>query len=242
LKHEYQEKALHEFRHHSGDGSGAAGDQPDGVHREHETKAAAQRSIDMTEATSSVRFQMMQNRLHLQNYLLSGDTRDVEKMNDGEHQLSDALHHAQELANSEQQRGSLEKVQGLEQAWGNEFANPLVDKRRAVDSGNATVAELQIFYLQKDPNSWVSHSSDVLDDVDRENRKLLDERRTPMKWRPPGRFWRRSSVPCSRWPGRHHCLPHGHRNHRTARPLDSRGGPDRPVRRSRAHHRRSRQG
>jgi methyl-accepting chemotaxis protein len=30
-----------------------------------------------------------------------------------------------------------------------------VDKRRAVDSGNATVAELQIFYLQKDPNAWV---------------------------------------------------------------------------------------
>jgi methyl-accepting chemotaxis protein len=118
------------------------------VQREHETKAAAQRSIDMTEATSSVRFEMMQNRLHLQNYLLSGDTRDVEKMNEGERQLSDALHHAQELSNSTQQRNSLEKVQTLEQSWGTEFANPLVDKRRGVDSGNATVAELQIFYLQ----------------------------------------------------------------------------------------------
>ena len=147
------------------------------VQREHETKAAAQRSIDMTEVTSSVRFEMMQNRLHLQNYLLSGDTRDVEKMNDGEHVLNDKLRHAQELANSPQQRNSLEKVQGLEQAWGNEFASPLVEKRRAVDGGNATVAELQIFYLQKDPNSWVSRSSEVLDDVDRENRKLLDERR-----------------------------------------------------------------
>jgi methyl-accepting chemotaxis protein len=147
------------------------------VQREHETKAAAQRSIDMTEATSMVRFQMMQNRLHLQNYLLSGDTRDVEKMNDGEHQLSDALRHAQELANSAQQRSSLEKVQGLEQSWNNDFANPLVDKRRGVDSGNATVAELQIFYLQKDPNAWVAHSSDVLDEVDRENRLLLEQRR-----------------------------------------------------------------
>ncbi len=147
------------------------------VQREHETKAAAQRSIDMTEATSSVRFQMMQNRLHLQNYLLSGDTRDVEKMTDGEHQLSEALHHAQELATSTQQRSSLEKVQASEQAWGSEFADPLVDKRRAVDSGNATVAELQIFYLQKGPNSWVTRSSDILDEVDRENRQLLDVRR-----------------------------------------------------------------
>jgi methyl-accepting chemotaxis protein len=148
-----------------------------GVHREHETKAAAQSSIDMTEATSLVRFEMMQNRLHLQNYLLSGDTRDVEKMNDGEHQLGDALRHTEELANSQQQRSSLEKVQRLEQGWNTDFAGPLVEKRRAVDGGNATVAELQIFYLQKDPNSWVSRSSEVLDDVDRENQKLLDERR-----------------------------------------------------------------
>ena len=148
-----------------------------GVHREHEAKAAAQRSIEMAQATSWVRFQMMQNRLHLQNYLLSGDSRDVEKINDGERQLSDALRRAEDLANSTQQRGNLEKVQALEQGWSNEFANLLVEKRRAVDSGNATVAELQIFYLQKDPNSWVARSSDVLDEVDRENRKQLEERR-----------------------------------------------------------------
>ncbi len=148
-----------------------------GVHREHETKAAAQRSIDMTEATSLVRFEMMQNRLHLQNYLLSGDTRDVEKMNEGEHRLIEAVHHAEDLASSAEQRNSLGKMEGIELSWGNDFANPLVDKRRAVDNGNATVAELQIFYLQKDPSSWISRSSDVLDDVDRENRKLLEERR-----------------------------------------------------------------
>ncbi len=149
-----------------------------GVHREHETKAAAQSSINMTEATSAVRFEMMQNRLHLQSYLLSGDTRDVDKMNDGERKLEAALRHAEELANSPQQRSSLETVQAMEQAWGNQFATPLLDKRRAVDNGNATVAELQIFYLQKDPNAWISRSTDILDDVDRENHKLLDERRS----------------------------------------------------------------
>jgi methyl-accepting chemotaxis protein len=147
------------------------------LQREHETKAAAQRTIDMTEATSTVRFQMIHNRLYLQDYLLSGDTRAVDKMNDGERLLTEALHHAEELSTSSQQKSNLDKVQTLEQSWAGDFANPLVDKRRAVDSGNATVAELQIFYLQKDPNSWVSRSSDVLDDVDLENRKLLDERR-----------------------------------------------------------------
>jgi methyl-accepting chemotaxis protein len=147
------------------------------VYREHETKAAAQRSMDMTQATSMVRFELMQNRLHLQNYLLSGDTRDLEKMNDGVHRLTDVLRRAQGLGNSDQQRTSLERVQQFEQSWGVEFANPLAEKRRQVDSGNATVAELQIFYLQKDPNSWVSRSSDVLDQVDQMNLKLLEERR-----------------------------------------------------------------
>jgi methyl-accepting chemotaxis protein len=147
------------------------------VFREHATKAAAQRSLDMTEATSAVRFQMMQNRLHLQNYLLSGDTRDVEKMTDGARLLGETLRKAQELANSDQQRHALEKVQQLEQSWLSEFASPLSDKRRQVDSGNATVAELQIFYLQKDPNSWVTRSSESLEDADAQNRKLLEERR-----------------------------------------------------------------
>jgi len=142
-------KLYWEFRRHSGDGPVLLAINLVAVQREHETKAAAQRSIDMTEATSSVRFQMMQNRLHLQNYLLSGDTRDVEKMTDGEHQLSDALHHAQELANSP----SSAPVSKRCRVWSNRGApisqNPLVDKRRGVDSGNATVAELRFFICKR---------------------------------------------------------------------------------------------
>src|SRR5436189_3387882 len=84
------------------------------VYREHETKAAAQRSMDMTQATSLVRFEMMQNRLHLQNYLLSGDTRDVEKMNEGVRHLAEALKRAQGLAKHEQQHTSTDNIQQLD--------------------------------------------------------------------------------------------------------------------------------
>ncbi len=148
----------------------------------HDTRAAAQRSMDMNQATSMVRFEMMQNRLNLQNYLLSGDTRDVEKMNDGVRRLGDALHRAQGLVSNDQQRPALDKVQQLEQSWSTDFATSLVEKRRQVDSGNATVAELQIFYLQKDPGSWVSRSSEVLDQVDQLNLKLYDDRRQSDQW------------------------------------------------------------
>ena len=44
------------------------------VLREHAAKDAAKVSLELADATNEVRFQMMQNRLYLSNYLLSGDT------------------------------------------------------------------------------------------------------------------------------------------------------------------------
>ena len=58
------------------------------VQREHAAKAAAAASLDMAEATDSVKFQMLQNRLYLNSYLLSGDTREVDHMNEGIHALT----------------------------------------------------------------------------------------------------------------------------------------------------------
>jgi methyl-accepting chemotaxis protein len=147
------------------------------VQREHAAKAAAAASLQLTDATNAVRFQMMQNRLYLSNYLLSGDTREVDRMNDGLRALNSKLEEGRSLANSEQERAALEKVQQLEQTWSKEFAQPLIDKRKDVDSGNATVAELQIFYLQKDAGSWVKNSTEALDVADVENRKLVEARR-----------------------------------------------------------------
>ncbi len=147
------------------------------VQREHAAKAAATASLELADATNEVRFQMMQNRLYLSNYLLSGDTREVERMNEGLRILNDKLQQGSALANSEQERTALTKVDQLEQSWAKEFAQPLIDKRKDVDSGNATVAELQIYYLQKDASSWVKNSTDALDVADGENRKLVEARR-----------------------------------------------------------------
>jgi methyl-accepting chemotaxis protein len=147
------------------------------VQREHAAKAAAAASLQLADATDAVRFQMMQNRLYLSNYLLSGDTREVDRMNDGLRTLNEKLEQGKELSNSDQEKAALGKVQQLEQSWGKEFAQPLIDKRRDVDSGNATVAELQIYYLQKDASSWVKNSTDALEVADGENRKLVEVRR-----------------------------------------------------------------
>jgi methyl-accepting chemotaxis protein len=147
------------------------------VQREHSAKAAASQALQMAQTNDKIRFQMMQNRLYLSNYLLSGDTREVERLTDGTRLLQDELQKGQTLANSEQQKAALQRVQSSEQSWIREFATPLMDKRKEVDGGNATVAELQIFYLQKDASSWVKSATEHLDTADQENTKVLDARR-----------------------------------------------------------------
>jgi len=148
------------------------------VFRERSAKASASQALQLSDATDKVRFQMMQNQLYLTNYLLSGDSREVDHMNEGVHLLADRLQAARNLAESDQQRATFEKLQQTEQSWAHDFAAPLVEKRKDVDSGNATVAELQIFYLQKDAASWVKTASDYLDVADQESHKVLEQRRS----------------------------------------------------------------
>ncbi len=147
------------------------------VEREHSAKSAAQVSMDMSDATEAVRFQIMQNGLYLSNYLLSGDTREMDRMNEGSRLLNDHLTKAQTLSTSDQQKSALEKVQQLAHSWNAEFALPLAEKRKEVDAGNVTVAELQIFYLQKDASNWVKQFTEYLDIADQETKKTVQEKR-----------------------------------------------------------------
>ena len=147
------------------------------VQREHSAKAAASQALQMADNTDHIRFQMMQNRLYLSNYLLSGDSREVDRMNEGVRQLNEYLQDSQKLASSDQQHSALDGVGKNETAWVAEFAQPMLQKRREVDSGNATVADLQIYYLQKDASSWVKTSTDYLNLADRESKHIIEERR-----------------------------------------------------------------
>ena len=81
------------------------------VHREHSAKAAASQALELADATDRIRFQMMQNRLYLTNYLLSGDSRESDHVNDGIRSFGDRMQVATALSTSEQQRTALAKVQ-----------------------------------------------------------------------------------------------------------------------------------
>jgi methyl-accepting chemotaxis protein len=147
------------------------------VHREQSAKAAFSEAQGMSDTTAHIQSQVMQNRLYLSNYLLSGDSREVERMNDGVKQLADYLQTAQKLATSDKQRSGLDAASKNESGWVTEFAQTMLQKRREVDAGNATVADLQIYYLQKDASSWVKTTTDALNAVDAETKRILDERK-----------------------------------------------------------------
>jgi len=126
---------------------------------------------------STVRLQIMRNRLDLDNFLLSGDPRDEEKVNKGMTDLADLLKRGESQASSDLLRTTLIQVESTEASWSDNFAKPLLAKRHQVDSGDATVSDLQIFYLQKDPASWLTKSSVVLEQAVTESNKAFDQAR-----------------------------------------------------------------
>ncbi len=144
------------------------------VIRERSARTAASAALESMHSVEAIRFQIMHNRFSLQNYLLSGDPLDDEKTNKGIRDLAEQFRGAQRASGSANLLGTLSQVEANERAWTENFVHPLVGKRRQVDSGEATVSDLQIFYLQKDPGSWVTKSSALLDEANGDIRKSLE--------------------------------------------------------------------
>src|SRR5437899_10042106 len=135
----------------------------------------ASAAFDSKSTVESVRYQIMLNRLNMNDFLLSGDPRDEEKVNKGLTDIVDLVKRGESQANSEAVRTALIQVESTEASWADNFAKPLMAKRHQVDSGDATVSDLQIFYLQKDPASWLTKSSSVLDQSNTGINKFLEE-------------------------------------------------------------------
>src|SRR5882672_10833028 len=143
--------------------------------RERTARDEASRALDSVRTVESVRYQIMLNRLNMNNFLLSGDPRDEEKVNKGLTDIVDQIKRGESNASSEAVRTALIQVESTEASWADNFAKPLIAKRHQVDSGDATVSDLQIFYLQKDPSSWLTKSSVVLDQSNADITKFLEE-------------------------------------------------------------------
>src|SRR5512133_1215817 len=79
------------------------------IQREHSARNATASSMEVAQLNESIRFQMMENRLDLRNYLLSGDTREIQKINDGGAKLTDLIKQAESKATFDSIRTPLAK-------------------------------------------------------------------------------------------------------------------------------------
>jgi methyl-accepting chemotaxis protein len=141
------------------------------VMHERNAKTVADQVIDLVQSKSKLDQVRMQNQLRLRNFLLSGDNGEAKALVDAEAELTILIDQAKDKAsalgeNASHARDLLDQVRKIEESWLNDFANPLMDKRRRVDNGSSTVAELQIAYLQAEPNNWLDKELGPLNDLD----------------------------------------------------------------------------
>jgi methyl-accepting chemotaxis protein len=142
--------------------------------REQSARKDATAALENVRTIEAVRYQIMLNRHNMDNFLLSGDPRDEEKVNKGFSDINDLIRRGEAQTYSDSVKTALIQVESTEASWADNFAKPLLAKRHQVDSGDATVSDLQIFYLQKDPASWLTKSSVVLDQTSSDITKSMD--------------------------------------------------------------------
>src|SRR5260370_210385 len=143
--------------------------------KERSARADASMALESVRTVEAVRYQIMLNRLNMNNFLLSGDPRDEDRVTKPLTAIPAPIKRGESNASNEAVRTALIQVESTEASWSDNFAKPLIAKRHQVDSGDATVSDLQIFYLQKDPSSWLTKSSIVLDQSNADITKFLDD-------------------------------------------------------------------
>src|SRR5690349_4152994 len=142
--------------------------------REHSAKKHTQRSFEVLRETSALQYELSQNQIHLDNYLLSGDPAEADKVVSGASHLDEAIHETKARATDEE-KVPLDRLNEAEHEWLERFARPLMEKRKQVDSGNSTVAELQIFYLQQNPGDWLKSVKDPVDQTMAATEQVLQD-------------------------------------------------------------------
>ena len=145
------------------------------VFRQYSTRDAVRDTLADVQVIEGVRYRIIENRLTLGNYLLSGDLRDEDKTNKGISELEGLLKEGETKSTNAPLRAMLAQVEENERGWTEQFARAVIAKRHQVDSGDATVSDLQIFYLQHDPVTWTNKSVLLLDQASQAVHRAQDE-------------------------------------------------------------------
>ncbi len=145
--------------------------------RERSAKTALSGALDLSQATENVRHQMLENRLSLSNYLLTGAGTELERLHEGTGRTSELLRDAQSKAVDSNQRAALNRIEAIERDWNTNFADKFIQEHKEVDSGKMNAGDLLEHYTKADPMEQLKNSNDVINQVQNENRSQLQKTR-----------------------------------------------------------------
>jgi methyl-accepting chemotaxis protein len=135
------------------------------VLRQRTVSHQAAAAVQSVQTLGAVELTMMQTRLALRDYLLTGDERQHELLVKESAELTRLTMEGKRSASTPFVRDALARMEMIEQSWAQDFAAPLIAQRRKVDAGDATAADLQIAYIEMDPTAWITKSTQAIDDV-----------------------------------------------------------------------------
>ena len=143
--------------------------------RQRAASAQATIALESVETLQAVQLRILQVRLCLRDYLLTGDERQHEQMKKQAAGLADLFNAGRFRSQTDSLREVLFRMEANERDWTDKFASPVVAERQRVDAGDATAADLQVFYAQKDPTAWIAASMSLLDAANATIRRAQDE-------------------------------------------------------------------
>jgi methyl-accepting chemotaxis protein len=147
------------------------------VRREHIARHDTNSATEVLMSCEQVRRQMFVNRVRLRNFLIDGKESEAELLRTGSAKLSDDLKDAESKAISDSQLDALRKFSDSEANWLQNFAGPLMEKRRAVTSGQATMASLHDFFSNQMAIDAAGNSDPLLNQAEAPAREQLVESR-----------------------------------------------------------------
>src|SRR5258708_3534147 len=148
-------------------------------------------AIKTTQAISRLDRAMMDNGSRLRDFLLTGDVTvgdqlSSERIKQGVADVEQSIRAAEESvsglgANRDRARQLLADVRDTEKGWKQEFADPLMEKRRQTDAGNGTANDLQVVYLEAGPDEWTKRQEVPLTELNKVMESALQDAKTSDK-------------------------------------------------------------
>ena len=148
------------------------------------SKSSTSKLFDQQRDLSEIANQMNANRQFLGNYLLGGTPADLTNLNNGitgpnnlDSKLDKAIKNATDNDEKDIAAG-LRDLKEAEKNFNSNFTEPLLEKRKQVDSGNATASDLQVYYITKEAEGLSDRSMVPLKNTQDAIKKTLEDKQT----------------------------------------------------------------